>query len=86
MSYRNGGSYNSTKQYIMSSMKGVAKGVAAFHLRWHGWTLRAHTQRLIDFLIEKTTLYDRLRGRLNPRRKSARKNVSRRTGGPQSVT
>jgi Fic family protein len=28
---------------------------------------QAYTQRLIDFLIEKTKLYDRLRGRLNAR-------------------
>lgn len=28
---------------------------------------QSYTQRLIDFLIEKTKLYDRLRGRLNPR-------------------
>ena len=27
----------------------------------------AYTQRLIDFLIEKTKLYDRLQGPLNPR-------------------
>ncbi len=30
-----------------------------------------YTQRLIDFLIEKTKLYDRLRGQLNPRQEKA---------------
>ncbi|MBX3328416.1 MAG: hypothetical protein U0223_19220 [Nitrospira sp.] len=30
-----------------------------------------YTQRLIDFLIEKTKLYDRLRDQLNPRQEKA---------------
>lgn len=32
---------------------------------------QAHTQRLVDFLIAKTRLYDRLRGRLNARQEEA---------------
>ena len=30
-----------------------------------------YTQRFVDFLIEKTKLYDRLRGQLNPRQEKA---------------